>query len=138
MTLETEHFRITYPAELLELAQRAGSRAERAWEALAQDFAKPPKKTVDLIITDHADISNGFARAFPSNRIVWESLARRGLGLRLLDLDSAGPSFEQDLMNLCDERTRLLTVSSVQYARGMRLDLDRLGSFFCRESDAMS
>ena len=34
-------------------------------------------------------------------------------------------------MALCDRRTRLLAVSSVQYARGLRLDLERLGTF-CR------
>ncbi|MGD2121113.1 MAG: hypothetical protein PVJ76_05185, partial [Gemmatimonadota bacterium] len=70
MTLTTEHFRITYPAELLEVAQRAGNRAERAWDALETTFVEAPRNTVDLVITDHADISNGFARVFPSNRIV--------------------------------------------------------------------
>ena len=69
-TLDTEHFRITYPADLLDLAQRAGQRAETAWQALTEVFIDPPKKKVDLVITDHADISNGFSRVFPSNRIV--------------------------------------------------------------------
>jgi len=69
-TLDTEHFRITYPADLLDLAQRAGQRAETAWAALAEIFIDPPKKKVDLVVTDHADISNGFSRVFPSNRIV--------------------------------------------------------------------
>ncbi|MBT8397709.1 MAG: hypothetical protein KJN92_12120, partial [Gemmatimonadetes bacterium] len=69
-TLETEHFRVTYPRDLLELAQRAGERAERAWTALEETLAEPPKKMVDLVLTDHADISNGFAQVFPSNRIV--------------------------------------------------------------------
>ena len=69
-TLDTEHFRITYPADLLDLAQRAGQRAEVAWTALAREFIDPPKKKVDLVVTDHADISNGFSKVFPSNRIV--------------------------------------------------------------------
>jgi hypothetical protein len=69
-TLDTEHFRITYPADLLDLAQRAGQRAETAWAALAEVFVHPPKKKVDLVVTDHADISNGFSMVFPSNRIV--------------------------------------------------------------------
>ncbi|MFH1764651.1 MAG: hypothetical protein ABIF09_10705, partial [Gemmatimonadota bacterium] len=69
-TLDTEHFRITYPADLLDLAQRAGQRAEAAWAALAREFIDPPKGKVDLVVTDHADISNGFSRVFPSNRIV--------------------------------------------------------------------
>jgi len=69
-TLETEHFRVTYPADLLELAQRAGQRAEKAWAALSESFLEPPPKKIDMVLTDHADISNGFSRIFPSNRIV--------------------------------------------------------------------
>ena len=69
-TLDTEHFRITFPAQLLDLAQRAGNRAETAWRELAEAFVDPPKNRVDLVITDHADISNGFSLVFPSNRIV--------------------------------------------------------------------
>jgi len=33
---------------------------------------------------------------------------------------------------LCDERTRLLTVSSVQFGTGLRMDINRLGRF-CRD-----
>ena len=72
----------------------------------------------------------GIAQEFPSNRIVRESLTDQGVVYRQLDLyASAAP--EDDLIALCDERTRLLAVSSVQYARGLRLDLERLGSL-CR------
>ena len=70
MTLETEHLRVTYPEPLLELARRAGQRGEVAWAHLAETFVDPPKGKVDLLLTDHTDISNGFARIFPSNRIV--------------------------------------------------------------------
>jgi hypothetical protein len=68
--LDTEHFRVTYPEELLPLARKAAERAERAWEALAREFVDPPKQTVDLLITDHTDVSNGYATVFPSSRIV--------------------------------------------------------------------
>ena len=73
----------------------------------------------------------GIAQEFPSNRIVWESLASRGVSWRELDL-YASVDPEADLLALCDERTRLVAVSWVQYARGLRLDLERLGSA-CRE-----
>lgn len=69
----------------------------------------------------------GIAQEFPSNRIVWESLAPRGVELKLLDLDSSDNP-EEDLLALCDAGTRLIAVSSVQYARGLRLDLPRLGA----------
>ena len=57
----------------------------------------------------------GIAQEFPSNQIVWESLSAQGVEYRQLDLyQSAVP--EDDLIGLCDERTRLIAVSSVQYA----------------------
>lgn len=72
----------------------------------------------------------GIAQEFPSNRIVWESLSRLGVEYRQLDL-YASTEPEADLIALSDERTRLIAVSSVQYARGLRLDLERLGDL-CR------
>jgi len=68
---------------------------------------------------------------FPSNRIVWESLADRGVELRLADL--AGVVDPEDtLLALTDRRTRLLTVSSVQYGNGLRMNLEKLGQA-CRQ-----
>ncbi len=67
---------------------------------------------------------------FPSNRIVWESLRDVGVETRRVDL-SHGTSPEQALATAMDERTRLLAISSVQYASGLRLDLEQLG-MLCR------
>jgi len=72
----------------------------------------------------------GIAQEFPSNRIVWESLSTQGVAYRRLDLYASSQP-EAELMTLCDEHTRLIALSSVQYARGLRLDLGRLGDF-CR------
>jgi selenocysteine lyase/cysteine desulfurase len=69
----------------------------------------------------------GIAQEFPSNRVVWESLADRGVRWIALDLErSTDP--EADLIGLCTPRTRLMAISWVQYARGLRLDLERIGS----------
>lgn len=70
----------------------------------------------------------GIAQEFPSNRILWQSLADQGIDYRPLDLD-ASMAPEADLEALCDERTRVIAVSSVQFARGLRLDLERLAGF---------
>ncbi|MDQ6960469.1 MAG: aminotransferase class V-fold PLP-dependent enzyme [Mariprofundaceae bacterium] len=67
---------------------------------------------------------------FPSNRIVWESLKGKAVESRLADISTDDP--EGAILPLCDTNTRLLTVSSVQYASGLRLNLERLGAF-CRE-----
>jgi len=71
---------------------------------------------------------------FPSNRIVWESLKEKGVELRLADISSNDP--EATMFSLCDKRTRLLTVSSVQYSTGLRMDLNRL-SQFCSGHDIL-
>lgn len=62
---------------------------------------------------------------FPSNRIVWESLQTRGVQIR--DVATQGhPDPEQRLIDAIGPRTRLLSVSSVQYGSGRRMDLPRL------------
>ncbi|MGQ0658431.1 MAG: aminotransferase class V-fold PLP-dependent enzyme [Chromatiales bacterium] len=68
---------------------------------------------------------------FPSNRIVWEALADRGVTVRRVSLVEPGLTPEAALMGACDGRTRLMSVSAVQYATGLRLDIAVLGGF-CR------
>ena len=63
---------------------------------------------------------------FPSNRIPWEALRSQGVQLRQVDiLKAADP--EAQLLAQVDDRTRLLAISSVQYASGFRLDLGHIG-----------
>ena len=65
----TEHFVVTHPASLSAFGARAGVLAESAWDLLAGHFADVPSTPVHLLITDHADIANGFATPTPFNRI---------------------------------------------------------------------
>lgn len=67
------------------------------------------------------------AQEFPSNRIVWQSLEQYGVVVRLVDL-AAGDSPEQALFAACNHKTRLLSVSAVQYASGLRLDTVAIGA----------
>ncbi len=62
---------------------------------------------------------------FPSNRVVWQALAPQGVEVIQVSLACADP--EAALLAACGPRTRLLSISSVQYASGLRLDLSRLG-----------
>lgn len=68
---------------------------------------------------------------FPSNRLPWQSLADQGVQFRQADLSSAATP-EDALFALVDEHTRLLTISSIQFASGIRMDLERIGEF-CRQ-----
>ncbi|KAB0549135.1 aminotransferase class V-fold PLP-dependent enzyme [Pseudomonas argentinensis] len=63
---------------------------------------------------------------FPSNRIVWEALRPRGV--EVVQVDLQGDDAEGALLAACTPRTRLMAISAVQYASGLRLDLERLGA----------
>ncbi|MDZ7780479.1 MAG: hypothetical protein U5R14_11210 [Gemmatimonadota bacterium] len=68
-TISTERARVTFPARLEALGRRAAHRTEVALSALDSAFLAAPEGTIDILLTDHTDISNGFARVTPSNRI---------------------------------------------------------------------
>ncbi|MBA1261731.1 aminotransferase class V-fold PLP-dependent enzyme [Stutzerimonas stutzeri] len=62
---------------------------------------------------------------FPSNRIVWEALRPQGVEVIRVSLKGADP--EAALLAACGPKVRLMAISAVQYASGLRLDLPRLG-----------
>lgn len=68
-TIRTQHFRVTFPETLEPLARRAADRAERAYAELEESFVESPNGLIDVLVTDHTDVSNGFAQVTPSNRI---------------------------------------------------------------------
>ncbi len=69
-TRTTAHFRVTYPAHLSRLGARAAARAEAAHRLLAETFVEAPDGRIDVVVTDHTDASNGFARVFPTNQAI--------------------------------------------------------------------
>jgi len=72
---------------------------------------------------DQVVISN---QEFPSNRVVWEAL--RPQGVEVIEVNLAGDDPEAALLAACTPRTRLLAISAVQYASGLRLNIARLGA----------
>ncbi|MBL1278625.1 MAG: aminotransferase class V-fold PLP-dependent enzyme [Ectothiorhodospiraceae bacterium] len=74
------------------------------------------------------------AGEFPSNRVVWEALAPKGVELRKTDIQCNDP--EQALFDQVDAKTRLIAISSVQYATGFQLDLVRIGDF-CQKNNIL-
>jgi len=70
-----------------------------------------------------------FDEEFPSNRIVWQSLAPYGVEVRRAAAAGAAPA--DALAALVDGRTRMIAVSSVQYASGRRMPLEAI-SELCR------
>jgi len=75
------------------------------------------------------------AEEFPSNKIVWQALETQGVDLRLVPVqDFEEP--ELALINAMDEHTRLLSCSSVQFARGLVLDLTTIGKA-CKQQNVL-
>ncbi len=75
------------------------------------------------------------AEEFPSNKVVWLALESQGVNLRQVcvqDIDNP----EQALIDAMDENTRLLSCSSVQFARGLRLNLNLIGQA-CRQNNTL-
>ena len=74
------------------------------------------------------------AEEFPSNWIPWDAQQRHGVSLRQVDVRCEQP--EQALMTACDERTRIITISSVQFSSGIRMELETLGEF-CKTNNIL-
>ncbi len=68
-TLETPHFNVHVPAGLEREGRVAGAAAERAYSLLARELHEP-RGRIELVVSDDADYSNGFATPIPTNRIV--------------------------------------------------------------------
>jgi cysteine desulfurase/selenocysteine lyase len=75
------------------------------------------------------------AEEFPSNKVVWQALEAQGVTVKLIPVqDITNP--EQALIDAMDEHTRLLSCSSVQFARGLQLELNIIGHA-CRQNDTL-
>ncbi len=77
----------------------------------------------------------GIQQEFPSNRFVWDSLSSKGVEFRQLDLLSVEDP-EQALFDLCDNKTRLISISAIQYHNGFKMDLQRVGQF-CKDNNIL-
>lgn len=64
---------------------------------------------------------------FPSNAVPWKRLFSRGVECRLV-ASRDGQFGVEDVERLIDERTRVLSVSSVSFHNGFRPDLEALGA----------
>ncbi|GGM24297.1 hypothetical protein GCM10009425_38880 [Pseudomonas asuensis] len=129
-----------YPA-WLEIEQRLRTRLMKLLNAPSTADIALVKNTsealsfvafgLDWRAGDQVIISN---EEFPSNRIVWEALSR--FGVEVIEVSLAGSNPEQALLDACTAHTRLMAISAVQYASGLRLDLIKLGQG-CRQNGVL-
>jgi len=73
-----------------------------------------------------------FEREFPSNVYPWLNLRRKGVEIR--EIPSRGARvLVEDIEGLIDSRTKLLTISSVQFSNGFKIDLRRVGELCAKK-----
>lgn len=75
------------------------------------------------------------AQEFPSNYLVWQALQQRGVEVRHIPAVNGRLTADQ-VRPLIDQRTRVVTLSHVQYYNGFRVDLAPIGEL-CRRHDAL-
>lgn len=80
---------------------------------------------------DEVIISN---QEFPSNRIVWESLSDLGVNLRIANIDRGDPV--KEICKQFSTKTKLVSISSVQYANGLLTNLKEL-SENCKNNNTL-
>ena len=80
---------------------------------------------------DEVIISN---QEFPSNRIVWESLSQFGVKLIIANIQEGNSA--QTISQHLNPKTKLVSISSVQYASGLYTDLESLAKN-CRKNKTL-
>jgi hypothetical protein len=64
LTLETAHFHVHVRAEAREVGRAAAAVAESVYAALAAELPAP-SSTIELVVADNADVTNGAATVYP-------------------------------------------------------------------------
>ena len=104
-------------AELLNADQREIALVKNTSEALSFVGYGIDWQAGDVVVIPDEE--------FPSNSIVWESLQSKGVVVRKVSVKGDEP--EAELLSAIADKPRLVSVSAVQYASGIRLDLAKIG-----------
>lgn len=76
-----------------------------------------------------------YEKEFPSNIYPWLNLKKRGVEVRFIPSRN-GRILIEDIEGLIDSRTTLVTISSVQFSSGFRIDLKSVGEL-CRRKGVL-
>ena len=70
---------------------------------------------------------------FPSNIYPWVNLGKRGVRTKLIPRNSDGSVTTRDVRGAVDSRTRLVSLSSVNFVTGFKIDVDAIGEYLQRQ-----
>jgi len=124
--LETESALRSNLAELLNADQSEIALVKNTSEALSFVAYGIDWQAGDVVVIPDEE--------FPSNSIVWESLQSKGVVVKKVSVKGEHP--ESEILSAIADKPRLISVSAVQYASGIRLDLGRIGEA-CRKSGVL-
>lgn len=68
--IETEHFKVIFPQQLLADGKLYADAAERAYTTLQSVFTEGPTSRIPILISDNTDLSNGSATFLPYPLII--------------------------------------------------------------------
>lgn len=74
-----------------------------------------------------------YEKEFPSNLYPWLNLESKGVEVRRVQPDNKGYLNREEIIKKVDSNTRLVSVSSVQFTNGYRVDTTELGQY-CRDN----
>ena len=107
------------------VAEMLGARAEQV--AFMRNTSDGLSTIANGLRWEKGDNVVSFEREFPSNIYPWLRLREAfGVEVRLCG-EREGRVDVDELIGLIDERTRVVTLSQVQYGSGFRMDLERVG-----------
>jgi selenocysteine lyase/cysteine desulfurase len=137
------HYAQSLAANGVAAVREWAHRVRRVRELAARLLAAEPDDLYFVPNTTHGVcvVAEGFpweagdnvvlaAEEYPANQYPWMNLAARGVEVRAVPSRGSRVAID-DLRGAMDARTRVLTVSAVEFASGFRHDLDALGEL-CR------
>lgn len=71
---------------------------------------------------------------FPSNIYPWLNLERRGVNVRFIPRKRYGMVTLEDVQNIINEKTRLVSLSSVNFVTGFKLDVSSIGEYLSQRN----
>ncbi len=109
--------------------------AARLIEAKAEEIAFVGSTSMGLAMVaaglpwERGDSVVCYRDDYPANVYPWMDLARRGVEVRFVEPEQFGNVTVEEVERVVDRKTRLVSLASVHFQSGWRLDVDRIGGF---------
>ncbi len=118
-----------------EVISETRALAARLIEAKAEEIAFVGSTSMGLAMVaaglqwERGDSVVCYRDDYPANVYPWMDLARRGVEVRFVEPEQFGNVTVEDVERVVDQKTRLVSLASVHFQTGWRLDVDRIGGF---------